>query len=230
MNAVTDVLIVEDEPYIRHFIRNALRRDGFRVAEADGVSSALIKAADIRPALVILDLGLCDGNGLDFIREFRIWSQRPILVLSARQGEQDKVSALDAGADDYLSKPFSLSELQARLRALLRRTDNQTENNEQAVFYFDDVEVDLVHHEVRRANKIVKLTALEFRLLAELITHAGKVMTHRQLLKTVWGPDHVNDSHYLRIYVGHLRQKLEVNPSLPAHFITEIGVGYRFIL
>lgn len=225
-----NVLVVEDEPEIRRFVRDAMRHEGFFVAEANGVASALIAAAESQPDLVILDLGLADGDGSRFIEEFRVWSQRPILVLSARQGEQDKVAALDAGADDFLSKPFSVAELLARLRALLRRSDRERSVNAAAVFRFGEVEADLARHEVRRKGEVVKLTALEFRLLAVLVANAGKVMTHRHLLQEVWGPGHTSDSHYLRVYVGHLRQKLERDPALPEHLLTEIGVGYRFVL
>ncbi|HEY9191888.1 MAG TPA: response regulator [Methyloversatilis sp.] len=230
MSTSPEVLLVEDEPDIRCFVRDALRREGFRVTEADRVSTALIAAADNHPALVVLDLGLVDGDGLRFIDEFRVWSQQPILVLSARQGELDKVAALDAGADDFLSKPFSVPELLARIRALLRRADRSAGTSEAAVFRFGDVDVDLARHEVKRLGEPVRLTALEFRLLAILVANAGKVLTHRHLLREVWGPEHVDDSHYLRIYVGHLRQKLERDPALPAHLLTEIGVGYRFVI
>lgn len=230
MSESPTVLVVEDEPDIRRFVRDTLRREGFRVSEASGVAGALIAAADMPPELVILDLGLADGDGLRFIAEFRVWSPRPILVLSARQGEQDKVAALDAGADDFLSKPFSVAELLARLRALLRRVDRSRDDSAAAIFRFGDVVVDLARHEVRRNGEPVKLTALEFRLLAVLVANAGKVLTHRHLLHDVWGPGHAGDSHYLRIYVGHLRQKLEPDPALPVHLLTEIGVGYRCVL
>jgi two-component system KDP operon response regulator KdpE len=223
------VLVVEDEPSIRRFVRDALRQEGMLCSEANGVAAALVAAGDTPPDLVILDLGLVDGDGRRFIEEFRRWSQRPILVLSARQGEQDKVTALDAGADDFLTKPFSLAELLARLRALARRID-RARGAEGAIFRFGEVEVDLARHQVRRAGEPVHLTAIEFRLLAVLIGSAGRVMTHRHLLREVWGDGHADDSHYLRIYVGHLRQKLERDPALPAHLLTEIGVGYRFVL
>lgn len=223
------VLVVEDEPSIRRLVRDALRREGMNVTESDGVATALAAAGDVSPDLVVLDLGLVDGDGLRFIEEFRRWSQRPILVLSARQGEQDKVAALDAGADDFLSKPFSVAELLARLRALSRRIDRMR-GEEGAVFRFGDVEVDLARHRVRRSGEALHLTAIEFRLLAVLLGNAGKVLTHRHLLREVWGAGHADDSHYLRIYVGHLRQKIEPDPALPAHLLTEIGVGYRFVL
>lgn len=223
-----NILLVEDEREIRRFVRTALEKEGLQVREAARVDDALKEAAAVSPDLVILDLGLPDGDGLSFIRDFRLWSQRPILVLSARDGEQDRIAALDGGADDFLGKPFSVGELQARLRALLRRAERT--QAESAVFAFSDVTVDLARHEVLRAGQAVHLTAIEFRLLAVLLANAGKVLTHRHLLREVWGPGHADDSHYLRIYVGHLRQKLEPNPALPAHFLTEIGIGYRFVL
>jgi two-component system KDP operon response regulator KdpE len=223
-----NILMVEDEREIRRFVRTALEKEGMRVREAGRVDEALKEAAAVPPDLVILDLGLPDGDGLSFIREFRLWSQRPILVLSARDGEKDRIAALDGGADDFLGKPFSVGELQARLRALLRRTERT--QSESAVFQFGEVTVDLARHEVLRDGQPVHLTALEFRLLAVLLANAGKVLTHRHLLREVWGEGHADDSHYLRIYVGHLRQKLETDPALPAHFLTEIGIGYRFML
>lgn len=221
------VLLVEDEREIRRFVKAALEKNAMRVSEADSIARALLLAAEGSPDLVILDLGLLDGDGLRFIQEYRVWSQRPILVLSARSAEQDKIAALDAGADDFLTKPFSVGELQARLRALLRRAEQH--GGEAAVFTFGNVQVDLARHEVTRDGVSVHLTALEFKLLAVLVANAGKVLTHKHLLKEVWGPGHAEDSHYLRIYVAHLRQKLEADPALPTHLLTEIGIGYRFV-
>ena len=227
--AVVTVLVIEDEPSIRRFVRDTLRRAGMRVAESDGVATGLIVAGETLPDLVILDLGLSDGDGTRFIHEFRHWSQRPILVLSARQSESDKVAALDAGADDFLTKPFGVGELLARLRALLRRREPSA-GSLSALFHFSDVEVDLARHVVKRAGLDIHLSATEFQLLAVFLSQAGKVLTHRVLLHEVWGPGHSGDSHYLRIYVARLRQKLERNPALPNHLLTEIGVGYRFVL
>lgn len=223
------ILIVEDDSQIRRFVRAALERDGLRVAEAQSRREGLIEAGRCRPDLVILDLGLPDGDGADFVADFRAWSSAPVLVLSARSTEHDKIGVLDAGADDYLTKPFSVGELLARVRALLRRGRNHPEA-EAAVVCFGDVEVDFSRRQVTRSGVRVKLTPIEYRLLATLITHAGKVMTHRHLLREVWGPAYSDSCHYLRIYVGHLRHKLEADPAQPQHFLTETGVGYRFQL
>lgn len=224
----TNVLIVEDEKEIRRFVRSALESEGWRVFDADTLQRGLIEAGTRKPDLIILDLGLPDGDGLDFIRDLRQWSSIPVIVLSARSEESDKVLALDAGADDYLSKPFGVAELLARVRVSLRRHAQQ--NQESPLIQFSDVEVDLINRRVSRAGEDLHLTPLEFRLLTELIANAGKVLTQRQLLSTVWGPNYVEHSHYLRIYMGHLRQKLEAEPARPKHLLTETGVGYRFML
>jgi len=223
-----NVLIVEDEKEIRRFVRSALENEGWRVFDADTLQRGLIEAGTRKPDLIILDLGLPDGDGLDFIRDLRQWSSIPVIVLSARSEESDKVLALDAGADDYLSKPFGVAELLARVRVSLRRHAQQ--NQESPLIQFSDVEVDLINRRVSRAGEDLHLTPLEFRLLTELIANAGKVLTQRQLLSTVWGPNYVEHSHYLRIYMGHLRQKLEAEPARPKHLLTETGVGYRFML
>ncbi|MGH8759439.1 MAG: two-component system response regulator KdpE [Burkholderiales bacterium] len=222
------VLIVEDEKEIRRFVRHALEAERFRVVEADSLQRGLIEAGTRKPDLVILDLGLPDGNGADFIREVRVWSTMPIVVLSARVEEHDKVEALDAGADDYLSKPFGVAELLARVRASLRRSARVGEEQGPLV-RFGDVVVDLANRQVSKGEHSVHLTQIEFRLLAVLLSHPGKVLTHRQLLRDVWGPAYVERSHYLRIYMGHLRQKLEDDPARPKHLITETGIGYRFV-
>jgi len=222
------VLVIEDEQQIRHVVRLALEREGLPVVEAGNCADGLAEAGRCRPDLVILDLGLPDGDGARFIDAFRAWSSAPVLVLSARSTEHDKIGVLDAGADDYLTKPFAVGELQARVRALLRRGRGRLD--EAATVRFGEVEVDFSLREVRRGGEPVKLTPIEFRLLGLLVGQAGKVMTHRQLLRLVWGPDASDNSHYLRIYVGHLRHKLEVDPARPRHFLTETGVGYRFRL
>lgn len=223
-----NVLIVEDEQAIRRFLRSALEGDGLRVYEADTLQRGLLEAATRKPDLVILDLGLPDGDGIEFIRDFRQWSQVPVIVLSARAEETDKITALDAGADDYLSKPFGIGELQARLRVALRRHGNTEQN--QPVFTFSDIQVDIASHRIQRGEEVIHLTPIEFRLLAVLLNNHGKVLTQRQLLSQVWGPNAVEHSHYLRIYMGHLRQKLEADPARPQHLLTETGIGYRFML
>lgn len=222
------VLLIEDDEEIRRFVRTALKAEGFLVYEADTMSAGLVEAGTRNPELVILDLGLPDGDGVDFIRDVRTWSKLPIIVLSARVGEPDKVRALDAGADDYLTKPFGVAELLARTRAALRRSARNDAADSRV--QFGDVEVDLMRRTVTRAGAQVHLTKIEYRLLTTLLANTGKVLTHRQLLREVWGPSYVEHNHYLRIYMAHLRQKLEADATNPQHFITETGVGYRFIM
>ncbi len=221
------ILIVEDEQAIRRFVRSALEAEGFRVCEADGVQRGLIEAATRKPDLVVLDLGLPDGDGQDFIRDLRRWSPIPVIVLSARVDETDKVKALDAGADDYLIKPFGIGELLARVRVALRRRGQVTDSPSPLV-QLGDVCIDLVSRRITRGDEEIHLTPIEFRLLGELLAHPDKVLTHRQLLLAVWGPTFVEHNHYLRIYMGHLRQKLEQDPTLPRYLLTETGVGYRY--
>ena len=222
------VLVVEDEAEIRRFIRLSLQAESLQVAEADGVQRGLVEAGTRRPDLVVLDLGLPDGDGIEFIRGLRAWSEIPIIVLSARTNEQDKIAALDAGADDYLVKPFGTGELLARVRAQLRRHP-RANADAQSVLEFGDVRVDLVRRTVERAGAAVHLTPIEYRLLTHLASSPNRVLTHPQLLKAVWGPSHSEDTHYVRIYMGHLRAKLEADASQPRHFVTELGVGYRFV-
>jgi two-component system KDP operon response regulator KdpE len=224
---VTRILVVEDEPSIRRLLRLALVADGAEVFEAGSVSLGLAEAAERRPELVILDLGLPDGDGTEFIRAFRAWSDAPILVLSARSQETDKVGALEAGADDYLAKPFGVAELLARGHALLRRHTARDATRE-PLLRFGEIELDLARRQASRADAPVRLTPVEYRLLVYLATHPDRVLTQRQILHEVWGPGHAEDSHYLRIYVGRLRHKLETDPAQPRHLLTEIGVGYRF--
>ncbi|EPH3179867.1 two-component system response regulator KdpE [Citrobacter braakii] len=224
---MTNVLIVEDEHAIRRFLRTALEADGLRVYEAETLQRGLLEAATRKPDLIILDLGLPDGDGIDFIRDLRQWSAIPVIVLSARSEESDKIAALDAGADDYLSKPFGIGELQARLRVALRR--HASGASPEPVVHFSNVKVDIAARLVHRGDEEIHLTPIEFRLLAVLLNNAGKVLTQRQLLNQVWGPNSVEHSHYLRIYMGHLRQKLELDPARPCHFLTETGIGYRFM-
>jgi two-component system KDP operon response regulator KdpE len=219
------IVLVEDDRQIRRFVRAALEAEGCHVFEADTVSQGLVEAGTRKPDMVILDLGLPDRDGIEFIRDLRGWSGLPIIVLSARSDETDKIAALDAGADDYLTKPFSIGELLARVRALLRRNKS---DSAATAFSFGDVEVDLARRQVTRNNNIVHLTPIEYRLLCAMLTNPGKVMTYRNLLRAVWGNAHIESNHYLRIYVSHLRQKLEDDPAQPKYFLTETGIGYRF--
>lgn len=230
------VVLIEDEAQIRRFVRAALEVEGWQVHEADTAKRGLADAGTRKPDLLIVDLGLPDGDGIDVIRDVRGWSNVPIIVLSARTNEVDKIAALDAGADDYLAKPFGLGELMARVRANLRRprtvsTDAASDAipSNDAVFRFGDVEVNRLERIVRLAGTEVHLTPIEYRLLAVLLANAGRVITHKQLLREVWGPSHSEQSHYVRIYMGNLRQKLEVDPAQPHHLLTESGVGYRLL-
>ena len=220
------VVVIEDEPQIRRFVRTALEAEGWLVHEADTAKKGLTEAGTRKPDLLVLDLGLPDGNGLDLIRDVRGWSAVPIIVLSARSDEADKIAALDAGADDYLTKPFGVGELLARVRANLRRPRATAPEDADPVFRFGEVEVDRTARLVRRAGVEVHLTPIEYRLLSVLMANTGRVLTHRQLLREVWGPSHAEQSHYLRIYMGHLRQKLEADPTQPRHLLTETAVGY----
>ncbi|MBC7918280.1 MAG: two-component system response regulator KdpE [Rhodoferax sp.] len=229
-------ILIEDELQIRRFVRAALEAEGWLVHEADTAKRGLADAGTRKPDLLIVDLGLPDGDGIHVIRDVRSWSNVPIVVLSARAGEEDKIAALDAGADDYLTKPFGLGELMARVRANLRRprtasgdTVAGAQASDDSVFQFGDVEVNRVERIVRRAGDEVHLTPIEYRLLNVLISNVGRVMTHKQLLRDVWGPSHSEQSHYLRIYMGHLRQKLEADPAQPKYLLTETGVGYRLL-
>jgi two-component system KDP operon response regulator KdpE len=223
------VLLVEDEPQIRRFVRNALEEEGWQVFEAETMRRGLVDAGTRKPDLIILDLGLPDGDGVDFILDVRAWSSVPIIVLSARTNETDKIRALDAGADDYLTKPFGVGELLARVRSAVRRL-RQPGVNAQGIFQFGDVKMDIKARLVSKANQVVHLTPTEYRLLAVLATNAGRVVTNPQLLREVWGPSHSESSHYLRVYMGHLRQKLEDDPAQPRYLLTETGVGYRLLL
>ncbi|MFS0753089.1 two-component system response regulator KdpE [Noviherbaspirillum sp. 1P10PC] len=222
-------LLVEDEPQVRHFVRTALEAEGWRVFESDTMKRGLIDAGSRRPDLVILDLGLPDGDGIGFISSIRQWSPVPIIILSARNSEQDKIRGLDAGADDYLAKPFGLGELLARVRAALRR-QHRPEGEAGSMIEFGDVRVDPQARLVCKGADTVHLTPTEYRLLMVLVNHAGRVVTNAQLLREVWGPAHAENGHYVRIYMGHLRQKLENDPTRPRHIVTEPAVGYRLLL
>ena len=222
-------LLIEDEPQICRFLRAALETEGWSVHEAHTSRQGLVEAGTRHPDLVIADLGLPDGDGVDMIRDLRTWSATPVIVLSARTDEADKVRALDAGADDYLVKPFGVPELLARVRANLRRAQSR-QGGDQSVVNFGAVRVDLGARLVALRGQEVHLTPTEYRLLSVLIANAGRVMTQRQLLREVWGPSHVDHGHYLRVYMGHLRHKLEDDPARPLHLKTEAGVGYRLVL
>ena len=222
-------LVLEDEREIRLFVRSALAAEGWQVVEAATIKQGLIEAGTRRPDLVIADLGLPDGDGVDFIRTLRGWSGVPVIVLSARSQESDKVAALDAGADDFITKPFGVAELLARTRANMRRVGAGRASAD-ALLRFGDVEVDLAARIVRKAGAEVHLTPIEYRLLGVLIANAGRVLTHPFLLRAVWGPSHAERTHYLRVFMGTLRQKLEADPAQPRHIVTETGVGYRLVV
>lgn len=222
-------LLIEDEPQIRRFGRNALEEEGWLVFEADTLKRGLIDVGTRKPDLVILDLGLPDGDGVDFIVDVRKWSALPIIVLSARTMEADKIRALDAGADDYLTKPFGVGELLARVRSAVRRL-RQPPASKHGIVEFGDVKIDLTARLVSKAGQIVHLTPIEYRLLTVLAANAGRVVTNPQLLREVWGPSHSESSHYLRVFMRNLRQKLEDDPAQPRYFLTETAVGYRLLI
>ncbi len=220
-----EVLVIDDEVQIRRLLRVTLEGAGFRVREAEGGELGLVEAATKRPDAIILDLGLPDLPGIEVLKRLREWSRLPVLILSVRGQEADKIEALDAGADDYLSKPFGGGELLARLRAMLRRVQTQEEASGVS---FGDVEIDFARRVVTKAGAAVKLTPKEYGLLRLLVLHRGKVITHRQILRELWGPKAEEQTQYLRVYMTHLRQKLENDPNQPKFFRTESGIGYRF--
>ena len=220
----TPVLVIDDEKQIRRFLKVALAPHGFDVFEAETGSAGLVEATSRRPEFIILDLGLPDMSGMEVLARLREWYEAPIIILSVRDDEESIVSALDKGADDYLTKPFSIGELLARMRVAARKAPSSS----QPVIVIDDLQIDIASHRVSRAGKDLKLTATEFSLLAVLARHAGKVMTHAQILKQIWGPNSSEHVQYIRIYIGHLRQKIETDPSQPKLIVTEPGVGYRF--
>jgi two-component system KDP operon response regulator KdpE len=224
------LVVIEDDPQIRRFLRSGLSTEPFRIFEAETGRTGLVEAATRKPDLVILDLGLPDLDGVEVVSELRQWYTRPIIILSARSNEQEKIKALDAGADDYLTKPFGIGELLARLRAALRRAARDAGVAAENSIEFGEVRVDLAARRVQRAGSDVHLTPNEYRLLAALVRHDGKVCTHRQLLADVWGPSHVEHGHYLRIYMAQLRHKLELDPTNPRFLRTEAGVGYRLLV
>lgn len=224
------ILVVEDDPQMRRFLRTTLTSNGYDYLEAATAQEGIKQTGLHHPDLIILDLGLPDMDGLDVTRQLREWTNTPIVVLSARDREDDKIVALDAGADDYLTKPFGTGELLARLRVGLRHAILVLQGSDEPVFTTGDLRVDLAHRQVFVQDEEIHLTPIEYKLLLMLIQHAGKVVTQRQLLHDVWGPGYVTESHYLRVYMAQLRHKLEADPTRPRYLITEAGVGYRLKL
>jgi two-component system, OmpR family, KDP operon response regulator KdpE len=227
MNNSATIIVIEDEAQIRRFLRTSLASEGYQVIEAETGKQGLTEAATRKPDLIVLDLGLPDMDGVEVVKGVRAWSSVPVIILSARSQESDKISALDAGADDYLVKPFGVGELLARMRVALRHVSSIVNGEEGGVFSVDELKVDMMHRKVTVSGAEVHLTPIEYRLLAVLVKHAGKVLTHRMLLKEVWGPNYVERAHYLRIYMGILRHKLEKEPARPRFLLTEVGVGYK---
>ena len=225
-SALPTALVIDDEPQIRRLLRVTLEANGYRMFDAATGSDGIAQAAQRQPEVILLDLGLPDLAGMEVLKRLREWSSVPVIILSVRDHEDDKVAALDAGADDYVTKPFNSAELLARLRAVLRHARPQ---GAEAIFQSGGLEVDLSARVVRKHGQEIKLTPIEYSLLRLFVTHAGRVLTHRQLLTEVWGPKAAEQTHYLRVHMAHLREKLEANPAQPAHFITEPGVGYRLL-
>ena len=221
-----NALVIDDELQIRRLLRVCLEAKGYRVAEAASGQEGITQAAQYPPDVVILDLGLPDMDGVAVLKRLREWTKVPVVVLSVRDREEDKIAALDNGADDYVTKPFGTGELLARLRVAQRHAQSQSEN---IVFRSGGLEVDLAGRTVMLNGKMVKLTATEYSLLRLFVQHAGKVLTHRQILREVWGPNYTEQTHYLRVYMTHLREKLETEPSSPTLLITEPGIGYRLV-
>lgn len=222
-----EILLIEDDPQIRRFLRASLPAQGYRLREAETASEGYVQSSSHTPDLILLDLGLPDGDGLSLIPRIRAFSVAPIIVLSARGQEKDKIAALDAGADDFVSKPFAMGELQARIRAALRRAAPAPPASAMRI---GEIEIDFTARRARRGGEEIHLTPIEFKLLQLFVRHAGKVITQRQLLAEVWGPQHVEEAQYLRVYVGQLRRKLEPDPARPRYLLTETGVGYRLMV
>ena len=223
----TLVLVVEDETQMLRFLRTALSAQDYRVVEAETAKAALIAATAYNPEIILLDLGLPDGDGIDLTRQIREWSRVPIIVISARGREGDKVAALDAGADDYLTKPFGVNELLARMRVSLRHAAQAGSDSQSTVLEIGPLRIDQVRREVTVQGCEIHLTPIEYRLIVLLAKNAGKVLTHRQILKEVWGPGYVNETHYLRVFMTQIRRKIEPDSARPRLLVTEPGVGYR---
>lgn len=226
-DSAAKILLVEDEQQIRRFLRVTLGSHGYALIEANTGRDGLMLAATEKPDLIILDLGLPDIDGLDFTKQLREWSSTPVIVLSARGQEGDKIAALDSGADDYLTKPFGTGELLARMRVALRHAERMRAETQESFFKFGKISIDLAKREVLKDGQELHLTPIEYKLMALLLRYSGKVLTHKQILKEVWGDAYSDEHHYLRVYMGQLRHKLEENPARPKHLITEPGVGYR---
>ncbi|MHB1675912.1 MAG: two-component system response regulator KdpE [Sulfuriferula sp.] len=223
------VIVIEDEKQTRHFLRLALEIEGYHVLDAETGNEGLKTAATRKPDMVIVDLGLPDMDGVEVVKRLREWSSVPVIILSARSEEKEKIAALDAGADDYLTKPFGAGELLARIRVALRRTISN-QQTESGIFSIADLTIDLIHRKITMAGEEIHLTPIEYRLLSVLAKYTGKVLTHRFLLQEVWGPNQVDNAHYLRIYMSQLRHKLEKEPVRPRYILTEAGVGYRLAI
>jgi two-component system KDP operon response regulator KdpE len=224
---LTNALVIDDEPQIRRLLRLTLEGNGYRVFDAMTGTDGMLQAAQCRPEVILLDLGLPDIDGIEVLKRLREWTRVPVVVLTVRDRETDKITALDAGADDYITKPFGTGELLARLRAALRHTQPQGAD---PVFRSGDIEVDLSNRVVRKRGQDVKLTPTEYSLLRLFVTHAGKVLTHRQLLTDVWGAGAAEQTHYLRVHIAHLREKIEKDPAMPSLILTEPAIGYRLVL
>ena len=221
------VLVVEDEPQMRRFIRASMESHGYRIAEASTGAEMIAVATGHMPDVILLDLGLPDGDGIDLTRRVREWSRIPIIVISARGREEDKVAALDAGADDYLTKPFGVNELLARVRAALRHAQGRGSDTDDAVLEFGELRIDLSRREVTMSSRDVHLTPIEYKLLVLLARNAGRVLTHRQIIKEIWGASYAGQSHHVRVHMAELRKKIEADPARPRLLTTEPGVGYR---
>lgn len=225
MNAT--ILIIEDEAAIRRFVRPTLEAHGYKLLESQTLAEGLDLASQHRPDIILLDLGLPDGDGMEAVAQLRQWSQIPIVIISARDREGDKIAALDAGADDYLTKPFGVGELLARVRVALRHSAQTQSGTQEPIFETGDLKIDLEHRRVFIKETELHLTPIEYNLLCELARHAGKVLTHRHLLRQVWGKNYEMENHYLRVHMGNLRRKIEANPARPHYILNEPGVGYR---
>ncbi len=230
-DSLRHAVLIEDEALVRRYVAMALEASGFKVWESETAAQGIMETATHHPDLIILDLGLPDRDGVDVIRELRLWCDTPILVLSVRTEEVQKVEALDAGADDYLTKPFGVPELQARIRAVLRRTPRKGDEVPAGggIFEFGEVRVDMALRRVTRVGQVIHLTPLEYRILTLLVANLGRVLTHRQIMREVWGPGYVDRPHYLRVFMAGLRRKIEKEPANPRHILTETGIGYRLV-